>query len=124
MKTNIKEGLTEKYVGGVYYNNKAEYEIHTLGGDIYNLSNILNRVYFHPTSNYISIKILDLKTNKVIFYQSGVLTLQKSPITTLYSYFIKGKDLETVLFDNTHKTLEIDITLKGNIYANEAPDFI
>lgn len=92
------------YSGKLVYNSNGEYELHN--GKIVNLSNMLKKVYYHPTNNYINIKIMN--GSRLLFNEDG--NLHYKPIGKhFYSLHVDGEDLETILFESTDKDLEVKI---------------
>ena len=105
----------EKVFNGILdYNENADYVLESTQGS-FNISSILNKVYYADT-NSISVKIMD--GCKTLFNEEGNIYLKKDQFG-IYSYHIDGENLEQKLFNNTGKELEITIlaeALKGETY--------
>lgn len=91
--------------GILKYNDDGQYEIHN-SNRCFNLSQLLDKIYYSDTSNYINLCIMD--GCKVLFNEDGNLYKNKDS-DGIYSYFILGNNLEKTLFDNTDKKLEFTL---------------
>lgn len=98
-------------LGKLVYSDNGQYEIHNQNGWIFNLSKALNEIYMSKVSNHIGLKIMD--GYKILFDENSNLYKNKNDFGQgkySYSYFVEGNgNLETILFDNTDKTLEITL---------------
>lgn len=73
-----------------------------------NLTNILNKIYYLETNNYIDIQIINTNNGKTIFSEKGNLYFTKLA-PRQYVLSVDGSDLETILFDNIGNDLEIEL---------------
>jgi hypothetical protein len=72
----------------------------------FNLSSLLDKIYYSEDSNHIEITITDGK--KILFQEDGLLNYGKVAPKT-YKYFINGNNLQKVLDDSFYKDLDITI---------------
>ncbi len=71
----------------------------------FNISDLLDKVYY-ARNNHISLRITN--GNKLLFQEDSFLYKNKN-MHGIYSYFITGADLETVLFDNTGEEVTVEV---------------
>jgi len=106
--------------GILEFTEQGRYELHHPNSGITDISSILETIYMHSESKYhINIKI----TNgcKTLFNEDGSLYLSRIR-PKLYSYYVSGEDLETVLFNSVGKELDITIfaeALEGTDYGKQ-----
>ena len=93
LKSLTKQGNT--YSGRLVYDDDANYIIYSDDGGVFNLSNALSTIYYHPENNHICIKVMN--GSRVLFDEDGVL-YKKAIGKHFYSYHVSSEDLETVLF--------------------------
>ena len=101
--------------GTLKYNDNGHYEIHT-SKEKFNLSKLLDKIYYSPKSHYINLCIM--KGCKVIFNEEGGL-YKRIDSDGIISYHILGNNLEKKLFDNTENNLEFTLyveTMGGRDY--------
>ncbi|HZK00292.1 MAG TPA: hypothetical protein VFC79_09800 [Tissierellaceae bacterium] len=92
--------------GKLVYGDRAEYLIHMNDNTVFNLSLLLDQIYYAPKTYHLHIRIMD--GCKTLYNEDGGLYL--APITRgFYSYHICANDLESCLFENTDKVLTIFI---------------
>ncbi len=107
MNMNIQEQENQLNLSGkLIYNHNADYELHSTGGMIYNISSLLRKVYY-AEDNYIDIKIMN--NCNLIFNENGNLYMKVIKRPKLSSYFILGEDLGSTLFNAVGLDLEITI---------------
>ena len=95
--------------GKLVYGDKAEYLIYMNDDKVFNLSLLLDQIYYAPKTYHLHIKIMD--GCKTLFNEDGGLYL--APIAKgFYSYHICSNDLESCLFENTDKELTFLIESK------------
>ena len=112
--------------GILIYNDDAEYELHGENQKIFNLSKFLEKIYYPPGSYYLHIRIMrrsehlkDKRSKKrYLFSQKGDLYLDKDE-SGLYSYHIDGVSLESVLFDNTHIPVDIELIFGKDVAVDD-----
>lgn len=101
--------MTIEVVGKLVYNDDGKYELHMADG-ILCLSDILAEAYYSAASNHINLQIMD--RDKILFQENDII-YRKPNQYGVYSYFIAGNDLETVLFDNTDKIVEVKVSAEA-----------
>lgn len=93
--------------GKLVYNDIGQFEIHNQDDDtIFNLSALLDKIYFSSDNNHICIKILE--GCKLLFFEDGYLIMQPTKYN-IYDYHVCGRNLFATLFESTDKLLEIII---------------
>ncbi len=102
--------------GKLIYNEEGQYKIGN-----FNFSRFLDYVYYSQRSNQIGIKILT-DNYRIIFDKNSTIYRRKNDYG-LYSYFVEGSDLETVLFDNTEKIVQITILSEVIVEAGDYEQF-
>lgn len=97
--------MTIEVIGKLVYNDDGKYELHIEDG-VLCLTDILTEAYYSDVSNRVSLRIME--GNKILFQEDS--NIYKKPNDYgIYSYYITGNDLETKLFDNTDKTVEVKL---------------
>lgn len=107
--------------GRLEFNQNAEYEVHDPGGYIYNISKLLNKVYL-ADNNYIEFRIMD--RCKIVFAELGRLKRNVNIENGLEGYFIDVYDLDSALFDNCSRLVEIAIVTNIDAIADEQGDIV
>lgn len=95
---------TITYNGSLVYDDLGNYQLIYPTGST-NISKILNKIYY-ADKNYIELKIMN--GCKTIFNEKGNLYIKPDDYG-VYCYHIDGECLESVLFFNTDKDLDIEI---------------
>ena len=115
--------MKQNYIfeGKLEYNEDAKYEIQSSKGYVYNITKLLDEVY-HANNNYIEFKIMD--GCKTIFTEQGKLKRYVNIDNGLEGYFIDVYDLESALFDNCGRLVEIAIVTNIDALADEQGDIV
>lgn len=115
--------MNNNYYGKLIYNENGEYEIHS-DNEIINISNRLNKIYYHPKSNLAKVRVESDK--RLLFSEIGNVYYDKNDCD-IYSLHINGECLEDALFNAVDENVEIIIVdgledvendTKETIYSN------
>ncbi len=114
--------MTIDLTGKLVYNDDGKYELHTAEG-IFCLTDILTEAYYSDVSNRVNLRIME--GSKILFQEDSNI-YRKTNDYGIYSYYITGSDLETKLFDNTDKTVEVKLFAEavedyGQFYTTRKP---
>ena len=90
-----------EFEGKLVYDEDGQYVVGN-----FNLSALLDTVYYSPTSNYIDIKI-EKDGCKVLFNEKGNFYRRKETSTDVYGYVINGMEIEEILFNNTDEYINV-----------------
>jgi len=107
MKGEIHMSIT--VIGKLVYNEEGKYDVEMLN-EVFCLSDVLAEAYYSAASNHINLQIMD--RDKILFQENDII-YRKPNQYGVYSYFIAGNDLETVLFDNTDKIVEVKVSAEA-----------
>ncbi len=92
------------FTGKLVYNDDGNYELHNDEGIFY-LTDALNEIYY-SRNNHLSLRIAN--GNKLLFNEDSTI-YKKINKYGIYSFYICGADLETVLFNNTDEIVDVVI---------------
>lgn len=97
--------------GKLIYNDGGCYEIHNNEGVFY-LTNALDEAYYSRNGQVFLQITGSGNGNSLLFNENSTIYKRKNDYE-IYSYFICGADLETVLFNNTDRIINVIMKSKN-----------